>query len=133
MDEEIKKLVEIQNVDIKIMDITQQIVFLPEEFQNFKSVFEKKEKEKKEKEKIHTGIKVERRQQETELKAIEDQIASLQKKQNEVKTNKEYTAFLDEIENFKKKASAIEDSILNLMESDEKITEQGKIFSEEIE
>ncbi|MCL4378677.1 MAG: C4-type zinc ribbon domain-containing protein [Actinobacteria bacterium] len=129
MDDDIKKILELQDVDNKIMEINQQVLFLPEELKNLKNSLEQKQKEVKEKEKIHTNIKVERRQQETELKAIEDQVKSLQKKQNEVKTNKEYTALHDEIENLKKKISLIEDTILNLMESDEKLTGQEKIFS----
>lgn len=129
MDDDLKKILEIQDVDSKIMEINRQILSLPEELKNLKDALEQKQKDEKEKEKTHTTIKVEKRQQETELKAIEDQIKSLQKKQNEVKTNKEYTALNDEIETLKKKQSFAEDTILNLMETDEKLTEQEKILS----
>jgi len=126
-------MLKLQAIDLEIKEKTKEIESFPEELYNLRKVIEQKQKEADEIKKKHTSIKVERRQQEAELKIIEDQIKSFQTKQNNVKTNKEYIALKDEVENFKKKDSSIEDVILSLIESDEKLAEQEKEFSMLIE
>lgn len=56
-----------------------------------------------------------RREFEGEVKAIKEHLAKFKRQLNDVKTNKEYTALLKEIEDAQRKADKIEEDILNEM------------------
>ncbi|MCM8758618.1 MAG: C4-type zinc ribbon domain-containing protein [Candidatus Omnitrophica bacterium] len=124
--EELEKLLELQEIDSKLQDINTLLQELPAQLRNLEreDVFLRQEME--EFKKATTHLKVERRQKETELKAIEEQIKSLQSKLFDVKTNKEYQALQSEIQNLKMKASSLEDEILVHMEQDEQLKEKEK-------
>lgn len=124
--EELAKLLELQKIDVAILELKKEEALLPKELDQVRKTGEKHLAETDEMKKGHTKVKVERRQQENELKMLEDQIKTLQSQLNEVKTNKEYLALKDEIDNFRKKISSLEDTILNLMETDEKLAGKEK-------
>lgn len=67
----------------------------------------------------HKKTRVDIRGKETELKSIEEAIVKLNVTLNTVKTNKEYTAILNEIATRKDDISRIEEDILSLMEKAE--------------
>ena len=61
---------------------------------------------------------------ELELQAGEEKIANLRTQQNGAKTNREYKAFQDEIDNIRAENSRVEDQILELMTKIESSDEQ---------
>ena len=63
-----------------------------------------------------------RDEKETDLKAIGEQINKFQGQLYQVKTNREYESLQHEIDALKEKSSKIEDAILELLESTEKIS-----------
>ncbi|MCM8821080.1 MAG: C4-type zinc ribbon domain-containing protein [Candidatus Omnitrophica bacterium] len=131
--DEIEKLVRLQEIDSEIF-ICETVI---ENFPALKSQMEKSIETatqdisfiKKEQKKIH----VEKKEKELELQSIEDEIKKLQKRLDEVKTNKEYTSLLSEIDNQKKKKGEIEDIILLLMEKEDEINKKLVDFSRKSE
>lgn len=131
--EEIEKLVNLQKVDSEILSFKTII----EEFPVRKTEMEKSLDEtskdisfiKKEQKKIQ----LEKKERELELQSIEDEIKKLQKRLDEVKTNKEYTSLLSEIENLKKKKGEVEEQILVLMENEEQVNKKINDLSEKME
>ncbi len=63
------------------------------------------------------ALKKDYRSSEVEVQSIEGQIIKSEEKLRAVKTNKEYQATLKEIEDFKQKASGIEDKMLEYLDS----------------
>jgi predicted nucleic acid-binding Zn-ribbon protein len=67
-----------------------------------------------------------RRELETEVKDIKAQIAKYKRQLNEVKTNKEYTSFLKEIEEAQHKVDGLEEAIIAEMLAADDIEEELK-------
>jgi predicted nucleic acid-binding Zn-ribbon protein len=130
---ELEKLEKIQALDLEIFQLKERLEKLPRELEAFKKNEDVHRKALEELKQTNIHLKVERRQKETDLKAIEEQIKNLQSKLNDVKTNKEYLALKDEIEILKKKSSAIEDEILVHMENDEIMKEREKTLAAQVE
>jgi predicted nucleic acid-binding Zn-ribbon protein len=65
-----------------------------------------------------------RRDQETEVKDIKGQIGKYKRQLNEVKTNKEYTSFLKEIEEAQHKVDGLEEAIIAEMLAADDIEEE---------
>jgi len=122
--DEIEKLVRLQEIDSEIFACAEVIEIFPSQKSQMEKSIENTSQEiafiKKEQKKIQ----VEKKERELELESIEDEIKKLQKRLDDVKTNKEYTAILSEIENLKKKKGEIEDVILVLMEKEDEINKK---------
>ncbi|MCM8814917.1 MAG: C4-type zinc ribbon domain-containing protein [Candidatus Omnitrophica bacterium] len=131
--EELEKLLELQEIDNNLRDISVLLKELPEQIRKVENQDISLQKELEEFKKTFTHLKIERRQKETELKAIEDQIKNFQTKLYEVKTNKEYQALQVEIRNLKQKSSSLEDEILVHMEKEELLKEKEKDILKRIE
>ncbi|MCX7705885.1 MAG: C4-type zinc ribbon domain-containing protein [bacterium] len=131
--EELKKLLELQEIDSKLDEINKLLDDLPAQLKSLEKEDFSLQQEMEEFKKTSTHMKVERRQKETELKAIEEQIKNLQSKLFDVKTNKEYQALQNEIQNLKAKTSSLEDEILVHMEKDEQLKEKEKSLLQRIE
>ncbi len=131
--EELEKLLELQTLDIKLLEINAQLKQIPDQIKMLEKEDALLKKELEEFDKTFTHLKVERRQKDSELKAIEQQIETLQSRLYEVKTNKEYQALQKEIENLKEKKSSHEDEIILLMEKEEQFREKEKQLQEKAE
>jgi predicted nucleic acid-binding Zn-ribbon protein len=128
--EQLKLLVELQEIDSYILSIDEKIESyqarldqfkIPlnqaqEAFQKFKAKSESLDKKKKAKE--------------LELDEIEDKINKLKGRSSEIKTNKEYEAHLKEIVSFEKSKYRTEDEILAIMEDYEIFS--GEVKKEEV-
>jgi predicted nucleic acid-binding Zn-ribbon protein len=128
--EQLKLLVELQEIDSSILSIVEKIESYPERlnqyriplnqaqeaFHKFKTKSESLDKKKKEKD--------------HKLDEIEDKINKLKGRSGDIKTNKEYEAHLKEIESFEKKKYRIEDEILAIMEDYEVFA--GEVEKEEV-
>jgi len=122
--QEIEKLVKLQELDTEIKTYRETIDSFPARkkqlAQSVESALEDTNLIKKE----HKKLQVEKKERELEIQAIEEEIKKLQKRMDEVKTNKEYNSLLSEIETFKGKITGIEDLLLTMMEKDEEINKQ---------
>lgn len=110
--EELKKLIALQKIDEKIYDIQTQLEEKPKEIDVLKQEFELKKTQLKNLEEKLTSLKLARKDHELELQTQEGKIAKAQVQLSEIKTNKEYTAKISEIESIKADMSIIEEKIL---------------------
>lgn len=110
--DQIKKLIELQKVDSEIHNLKVDLKEKPEFIAQLKAEFEKtlallsglEEKLKR--------IQLDRKSLELELKTKEEGITKANAKLSEIKTNKEYSAKLSEIESIKADKSVFEEKIL---------------------
>ena len=116
MKEQLDLLWELQKIDLELKSIKDSQEGYPKEIKRLDEK-EKIEKEKiqKEKEKIEL-LEKERRQKEGHLSLEQEKIKKTEGRMFEVKTNKEYQAFLTEIETLKGANSREEEEILQLLE-----------------
>ena len=110
--EQVRKLVELQTIDAQIYHLKKELKEKPALLQKLKEEFENKKIHLKELEDKHKTIQVARKGQEGELQAQEEAIAKSNMQLSQIKTNKEYTAKITEIENVKADKSRIEEKIL---------------------
>lgn len=116
MDEQIKRLLEIQQVDLRLAEIHKLRSQLPLEMQRLDSQL-KTERDRLEQAKAGLeAMKLKRRQLERDLEAGGERVRKTQARLFEVKTNKEYQALLKEIDTAKEANSLLEEQILLLME-----------------
>jgi hypothetical protein len=114
--EQLKLLIELQDIDSAILAMAEKIEQLPARLDQFRTIlkdskdafekFQKKSKDQSNKKKDRDHA----------LSEIEDKIDKLKARSREVKTNKEYEAQLKEIEVIEENKGKIEDEILVLME-----------------
>ncbi|MEN8262469.1 MAG: C4-type zinc ribbon domain-containing protein [Nitrospirota bacterium] len=126
MNEQLKLLIDLQDVDSAVLLIAEQIESLPARLDQFKiPLKEAKEAFQKAQAKNESLIK-KKKEKDLKLDEIQDTIDKMKSRSGEVKTNKEYDAHLKEIESFKKNIYKTEDEILALMEGIENFSSELK-------
>lgn len=110
--DQIKKLVEIQAMDVEIYRLKTDLQDKPAEIENLKNAFEVKKSKLKTLEDQLKACLVKQKEYEVDLKSKEDAIVKADGQLSQLKTNKEYSAKLLEIESIKADKSQIEEKIL---------------------
>ena len=139
--EQIKKLVGLQNIDEKIYDIKHELEEKPAVIEQLKQDFEHSKSTLNALEEQHKNLLVTRKELELQLKTKEEGIAKANADLSAIKTNKEYTAKMHEIEGVKADKSQIEDKILGsydeaedlqkkIAEEKEKVAAREKVYLE---
>jgi predicted nucleic acid-binding Zn-ribbon protein len=109
------KLIRLQHVDSEINTISFLLEAIPAKIEAIDNEIKATaEIIARAKEKL-TGNQKKRRDMESEVKDVKGQAAKFKRQLNDVKTNKEYTALLKEIEETEHKADAIEEAIIHEM------------------
>ena len=109
--DQIKKIVELQKIDGEIYNLQVELKEKPAVLDQLKAEFEgHKEALTVLEEKLKT-IQVDRKEKELELKVQEDEITKANVQLYQIKTNKEYTVKITEIEHIKSDQSFIEEKI----------------------
>ena len=120
MKEDIELLVRLQESDIQIKTIADQLKIGPERVKLVENQLEEIKEKLDVDENLKKEIQKKQRSYETEISDNNIRINKNHAKSSSIKTNKEYQALLNEIEEIKNRNSQIEDEILNcLMELDE--------------
>lgn len=114
--DQIKKLVDLQKVDSDIYAIRTELKEKPELIKALTEDFEKEKKELKDLEEKFKAVQLKRKEVELDLKTKEEAIVKANGALSALKTNKEYSAKLAEIESIKADKSIVEDSILKFYE-----------------
>ena len=116
MKAQLELLWELQKIDLGLKGIKEEKDRYPKEMKKLDER-QKVEKERilKEKEKVESLEKT-RRQKEGQLSLEQEKIKRSEGRMSEVKTNKEYQAFLSEIDAIKEANSRIEEEILQVMD-----------------
>lgn len=129
MNTDIQLLINLQSVDLKIAAFKGEIDAVPGEIEELRQAFLKAQKDLQD---LLEEMDQDEQKRKSLERTVEDEKEALAKsrlKIPEVKTNKEYTALLSEIENMEKAIYDTEDEILNLME----LTEEKATLKKETE
>lgn len=113
---QINSLIKLQTIDTEIYALRYEKESKPEEIKTLETAFEEKKQHLSALEKIFLDLQKQRKDNELELASKEEVIKKLQTQLYSLKTNKEYQAMLNQIEDAKADASVIEDKILELLE-----------------
>jgi predicted nucleic acid-binding Zn-ribbon protein len=114
--DEISKLVQLQNIDVKIFALSKEKIECPKILDAIVSEFESKKMMLKSLEDSKQKSILKQKDKEGELAGKEEAVKKAQGQMSLLKTNKEYQAKLTEIEGFKADMSLIEEDILKLMD-----------------
>lgn len=118
----LKEVWELQKIDADIQSLEDTKEKLPGELIPYRENLEKAQNELAEMKKNFEARQVERKGKEGEVAANEESIKKYNIQLYSLKSNKEYTAMLKEIDEIKKKNQELENRILELMEESEKYT-----------
>ena len=130
-DKQLELLISLQEIDQEIQKFNKLIESIPEEIERERKIFEKINTEINEsKEKIEQAKK-DRRSKELETQSTKEKLINSKNKLPEVKTNKEYSAILQETENLNNKINSMEEEEIELMENIEEAEKEYKIKLEE--
>jgi uncharacterized protein len=113
-------LVELQTLDSEMYKLREEKRAKPEQIKALESIFEQKKAHLFELEKQSLEFQKQRKDAELELASKEEAGKKLQSQLFSLKTNKEYAAMLQQIQDAKADASLIEDKILVLFEQADK-------------
>ncbi len=124
MEQQLGVLIQLQEIDLKVRRLTEQQKRFPELLAGFEQRRTRnKEELEQSKEALQTAQK-NKRDRDKDLEAGAQKVEKLKARTSEIKTNKEYTALLKEIETAEKENKVIEDEILVLMEKIDKAASQ---------
>lgn len=139
---QITSLVRLQELDSEIYSLQYEKESKPQEIKTLEAFFEEKKKHLVELEKNLLDLQKQRKDKELELATKEEGSKKLQAQLYSLKTNKEYHAMLQQIQDAKADASVIEDKILQLYDQADRVKieterekarlkEEEKTFSEQ--
>lgn len=124
MSEQLKRLVELQEIDSYLKEVEKNREELPQRLAEMDRELAKSSTNLKKLQDRLQEVQKTRREREREVEAEEEQIKKLVAKSASVKTNKEYQALLKEIDQAKKANWAREEDILNLLTTIEELEEE---------
>jgi len=120
--DQIRKLVELQKLDAEIYEFKKHLKEKPVAIDELAKKFESQKAHLKELEEKLKIFVVERNSFELELQSKEGEMAKGNAQLSQIKTNKEYTAKLSEIEHLKADKSIIEEKILISYDDTDRLT-----------
>lgn len=128
-------LIKLQDIDTQIYRLRAEKEQKPQEMAELKASLEQKRSGMKNAEENLKTIQLKHREKEVELSTKEEAVKKLQAQLNQIKTNKEYTAMINEIEGHKADNSLLEEEIIKLMDSIDQakseLEKEKQKFSEE--
>jgi predicted nucleic acid-binding Zn-ribbon protein len=114
--DELRKLVELQEIDKKIFAFKKEKTESPKILEDLQKDFDQKKAKLKSLEESKQKLLLKQKEKEGELAVKEENIKKSQSQLGQLKTNKDYQTKLTEIEGFKADKSIIEEEILKLMD-----------------
>ena len=114
-------LIKLQTIDSEIYALRYEKESKPQEIKVLETSFEQKKQHLANLEKTALDLLKQRKEKELELASKEESMKKLQTQLYSLKTNKEYQAMLQQMNDGKADASVIEDKILQLLEQGDKI------------
>jgi uncharacterized protein len=117
MNAELQKLIDLQNLDRDISGFESALASIPNQIQSATSEMAAVTKEIEAAREVIASMQKSRKQMEADVQTENDHMAKTKTKLPLVKTNKEYTAIVAEVDSLKEKISSIEDKELEIMEA----------------
>jgi len=118
---QISQLIHLQTIDSEIYVLKNEKELKPKEIEAIDAAFEEKKKHLAALEQTLLNFQKQRKDKELELAAKEESTKKLETQLYQLKTNKEYQAMIQQIQDAKADASVIEDQILGLFDQADKI------------
>jgi predicted nucleic acid-binding Zn-ribbon protein len=128
---DLRNLINLQDIDQKIINCRKQISEIPDKTQAYQAEFQQLAKAHNEKVARSQELAKQRRARESDVEMMQTKLARLKDQLMTVKTNKEYTAMLHEIQAAEDRIRTAEDGILDIMERMEAM--ESKLAQEEME
>jgi predicted nucleic acid-binding Zn-ribbon protein len=122
VDAQLKTLIDLQGVDTRIAAHEAEAARLPKEIAAIHAEIEAAKKDVDAGKTRLDAAKKDQRTREKDLEVVQAKRSKTEGRLYEVKTNKEYSAVLAEIEEIKQEKGRVEEEILVLMESQERLT-----------
>jgi len=122
LNEQLKLLIELQEIDTTILSVADKIESLPGKLEQYKAPFKESSNAFQKLKTQLEALNKNKKNKELEAEEIQEKVNKLKTRSKEIKTNKEYEAFLKEIEGYEKEKFRIEDEILSIMENIEAFT-----------
>ena len=119
--EQVKKLVDLQVIDVEIYSFKRDLKEKPLVIEQLKAKYEASKSGLKALEEKSKALQVDRKSKELELQSKEEGILKANGQLSALKTNKEYTAKLVEIESLKADKSIVEEKILILFDENDEV------------
>lgn len=116
MNPSLRNLIALQDIELKITSLQKQISETPNKIQNLKSDLERLHRDHQERLSLLQELTKRRRAREGEVDLMRAKLSRFKDQLMAVKTNKEYTAMLHEIQMTEDQIRAEEDKILEIME-----------------
>ena len=117
MNAQLQKLIDLQAVDLEISELEKALKSIPGQLKSAQSGMEAITRELEQARQVIADMQKKRKQLEMDVQKENDHMAKTKTKLPAVKTNKEYTAILVEVEGIKGKIAKIEDQELEIMET----------------
>jgi len=117
VNEQLNFLIELQTLDSAIISIRKKIHSLPDSISNKTSMLKTFQESYDNAQKGLLILEKKKKDKEREIEEFEIKIKKLKGKTSEIKTNKEYQAYIKEVENLQKEMSNAEDELLVILES----------------
>jgi predicted nucleic acid-binding Zn-ribbon protein len=132
LNQNLSPLIELQKIDLRIMEITEQRRRIPERLHAVEMPLrEAKQLLQDTSSAVEASVK-ERRSHEKDVEAQDAHTDKMRARLSELKTNKEYQAHLFELQMANKKKSDIEDKVLACMEKIEQLQVAAKEAQEKV-
>ena len=122
MDQQLQSLINLQAIDTRIGALEADAARLPKEIAAIHAAVEDARKSVEETRTRLDAARKDQRAKEKDLEVVQAKRAKNEARLYEVKTNKEYSAVLIEIEEIKQEKARMEEEVLVLMESQERLT-----------
>jgi len=127
VNEQLKQLIELQKLDTKILDIKRILGSIPSRISEAELPLRESQAALATIKQKFDAFEKKKRGRELELDDLNEKIQKQKTRISEIKSNKEYQAYLKEIESTEKNRFAIEDEILVIMEELDSISNQTKM------
>ena len=122
MDVQLQTLINLQAIDTRIAGLEADAARLPREIAAIHAAVEAAKKDAEQAKARLDAAKKDQRAKEKDLEVVQGKRAKNEARLYEVKTNKEYSAVLIEIEVIKQEKARMEEEVLVLMEAQERLT-----------
>ena len=124
MDAQLRTLIDLQVVDTRIAGLEADAARLPKEIAAIHAAIEEARKHVEQTKGRLDSARKDQRAKEKDLEVVQAKRSKTEARLYEVKTNKEYSAVLTEIEEIKQEKARMEEEVLVLMEAQERLTSE---------
>ncbi len=133
LNKDAEHLLELQEVDFVLLELEHSKTYLPEMISQKEKEIGAIEADLKAKQESHTAKTLEIKRLELDVSKFQSELANLQKRMKDIKTNKEYDALVKEIDVRKAAVSQSEEKTLVLMSETEDLKKEIETLKEKLE